>query len=53
MIWKKYQALKVKNHIFLVILALEPIFGGLPIIEGAKISIFEYRAVFPNSLSQF
>jgi len=51
MISKKYQALKVKKRGFCLFLALGPIFGGLLIIGGEKMSTFKIRAVFPNSLS--
>jgi len=49
MISKKYQVLKVKKRGFCVFLAFRPIFGGLLIIGGGKMAIFEYRALFPNS----
>jgi len=51
MILIKYQALKVKKRGFCMFLAFSPIFGGLPIIFGGKMAIFECTAVFPNSLS--
>jgi len=51
MISKKYQALKLKKRGFCPFLAFGTIFGGLLIISGGKMAIFEYRAMFPNNSS--
>jgi len=53
MILKKISGFEGEKHVFFVFLAFRPIFGGLPIINGGKMAIFDYRAVFPNSLSKF